>query len=593
MDRDNPAKRNARFAQRAIASLVAGGCAGFVISPGSRHTPLVMAAANAGVPTEVVLDERSAAFLALGWAKAAEAPVALMCTSGTAGANYLPAVVEAWETGVPLVVVTTDRPPEHLGIGAPQTTRQDGFYVHHAKGQCTIGAADDDSALAALGQFEELALLAAAGKPGPVHINVGFREPLWEPSPTALQQQATAPADSRRDAATQTGLDLPEQPRGLLVVGPVQEARPEAAAAVEALVTWAHERGWPVLADVASGLRQNARLAPALLNGYDLFLRSQAVRASLQPDVVVHVGRMPTSKTLFTWLQQLEDRGADVRHLSTDGQPHSLGRAPLVVPIRWQQLLESCQTAEPGAVPDNDWLAGWRRAESLAAAAAGDARSDAGLWEGSVAEIVCAVPADSTLVLGSGMPIRDADAYVPTYATNVRCLVNRGVNGIDGLLATAAGVALHDPDSSVRLVIGDQAFLHDIGSLALVAGRKNLEIIVINNGGSGIFEFLPISQAGAAFEKYFLAPQQADMLTAAAAYGIDATRCATNDALQTVLAAPGDGPRIVEVVVEREHNVYIHKEVGAAVTHALDQAFHLETTDGKGADADRRGVESG
>ena len=552
-----------------------------------------MAAAQAGVRTEVVLDERSAGFLALGWAKAAHAPVVLMCTSGTAGAHYLPAVVEAWETGVPLVLITTDRPPEHLGIGAPQTTRQDGFYTHHIKDQCTIGAADDASALTALGQLDELLKRAQSAKPGPVQINVGFREPLWEAAPTPLDLQDPVHPMSGIDAETDTAMELPDAVQGVLVVGPVQESRADAAAAVEALVVLAQDRGWPVLADIASGLRQHASLAPALVHGSDLFLRSGVARAALRPELVLHIGRMPTSKTLFTWLQQLEDDDVDVVHLSTDGQPHSLGHSPQVVKTTWPQLRVSCVAASQTGRDSGDWLQRWQDAQRLTLAAIDDASRDAGLWEGSAARTVSRMPTGSSLVLGSGMPVRDADTYVTRLAPGTSCLVNRGVNGIDGLLATAAGVATHDTGRPVRLLTGDQAFLHDVGSLAVVAKRPNLEVIVINNGGSGIFEFLPISQAGDAFEKYFLAPQQADIPSVAAAFGVEARRCTSIEALGEALAAPGLGPRIVEVVVDRAHNVYIHKQISATVIDRLDRELHTETTDGQRADAARGGVESG
>lgn len=593
MENDSLAKRNAQFAQQAISRLISGGCAGFVISPGSRHTPLVMAVASARVPTEVVLDERSAGFLALGWAKAACAPIALICTSGTAGAHYLPAAIEAWETGVPLVLITTDRPPEHLGIGAPQTTRQDGFYAHHVKDRFTIGAADEPSATAELEKLDELISLASTGKPGPVQLNIGFREPLWEATPTLLDFNRPVQPAREDEAAPEDSLVLPDTPHGVLVVGPIQEARPDAREAIEALVELAQRRGWPVLADIASGLRHDAPANPALVHGYDLFLRSAAARASLHPGLVLHVGRMPTSKTLFNWLQELEDRDVDVLHLSTDGQPHSLGRSPRVIPTSWRQLATSCQAAGSRSRQPGPWLEQWQRAQHLTFEIIEAQFDSAGLWEGAVARIASGMPANSSLVLGSGMPIRDADTYVTHLATETRCLVNRGVNGIDGLVATAAGVAAHKPDALVRLLVGDQAFLHDLGSLAVAASRPNLDIVVINNNGSGIFEFLPISEAGESFKKFFLAPQQTDILKAAAAFGIQARRCTSNEELEQFLGSPQQGPRITEIMVDRPHNVYIHKQISTAVTGRLDQEFHSETTDGKRANANKRGVESG
>ena len=594
MGNDNVPKRNAQFAQQAIARLISGGCAGFVLSPGSRHTPLVMAVANTGAPIEVVLDERSAGFLALGWAKTAQAPIVLICTSGSAGAHYLPAVIEAWETGVPLVLMTTDRPPEHLGIGAPQTTCQDGFYANHLKGRFAIGAADDESAIPQLDELDNLLLLASAGKPGPVQVNIGFREPLWEATPVPLDLADSAPAPAPEPAEVPVdSLELPDAQRGLLVVGPIQEARPDAAAAVSALVELAKKRGWPVLADIASGLRQGTAADSGLVHGYDLFLRSAATRTALRPELVLHVGRMPTSKTLFSWLQDLEDDGLDVQHLSTDGQAHSLGRSPSIIPTTWDQLAASSRAIQYETRPPGQWLQQWEDAALLTFAVVDAQFASAELWEGSVARIASGLPAGSNLVLGSGMPIRDADSYVTKLARETRCLVNRGVNGIDGLIATAAGVAAHNKETPVRLLVGDQAFHYDLGSLAIAAARPNLDIVVINNDGSGIFEFLPISQAGKAFEKFFLAPQQTDILTAAAAFGIQACRCNSNEDLTKFLDSPRQGTRIAEVMVDRRHNVYIHKQISDAVSGELDQEFYAEATDGKRTDARKRGLESG
>jgi 2-succinyl-5-enolpyruvyl-6-hydroxy-3-cyclohexene-1-carboxylate synthase len=554
---------------------------------------LVVAVANSRAPVEVVLDERSAGFLALGWAKAARAPIALICTSGSAGAHYLPAAIEAWETGVPLVLITADRPPEHQGIGAPQTTRQDGFYAHHVKGQFTIGAADDPSAAADLENLERLLVCACAGKPGPVQLNIGFREPLWEAGPTPLDQWDPAAKAREAEAAPEDSLVLPDARRGVLVVGPIQEARPESLEAVAALMDLAQRRGWPVLADIASGLRQQAPVNPALVHGSDLFLRSAASCTTLLPELVLHVGRIPTSKTLFSWLQELEDHDVDVLHLSTDGQAHSLGRSPRVIPTSWRQLVASCRAARSETRQPGPWLRQWQEAERLTFSVVEAHFDGAGLWEGAVARTASCVPAGSNLVLASGMPIRDVDTYVTQLTPETRCLVNRGVNGIDGLVATAAGVAAHDPDTLVRLLVGDQAFHYDLGSLAVAATRPNLDIVVINNNGGGIFEYLPISQAGAAFEKFFLAPQQTDILTAAAAFDIEACRCTSTEELEQFLDSPRQGSRIAEVMIDRPHNVSVHKRISTAVIARLDEEFYLETTDGKRANASKRGVESG
>jgi 2-succinyl-5-enolpyruvyl-6-hydroxy-3-cyclohexene-1-carboxylate synthase len=586
---DGVAQRNTRFARHVIARLISEGCAGFVISPGSRNSPLVVAIASAEIPCEVILDERSAAFFALGWAKAAYAPVALVCTSGTAGAHYLPAVIEAHETGVPLFLVTADRPPELQGIGAPQTTRQERFFGNHVKGFLAVGGADDADAEDVLESLGPLLAAATNAKPGPIHLNIGFREPLWEPGPV----DALLPEQGMPDANEQAEpIALPDAERGLLVVGPVQEARADARAAIEALARLAERRGWPILGDVASGLRQSGEGAAARVHAYDLFLRSGAAQTALEPELVVHVGRLPTSKSLFTWLQDLEDGGATVLHLSTDGQPHSLGRKPHVVDITWPQLLASCSEAQESLRGASGWLDLWRRAESETLAEIDARIDDTVCWEGAVAKVAARVPEGSHLLAASGMPIRDLDTFVGELPAGTVCLVNRGVNGIDGLIATAAGAAAQDPGRRTRLILGDLAFLHDLGSLALVAGRPNLEIVVVNNGGGGIFEFLPISQAGEVFEEFFLTPQRTDILAVTRAFGIEARRCTSPGQLEECLTAPLQGPRVVEFSVERARNVYIHNEVSEAVIARLDPVFNPEETDGEGSGGGRRGLES-
>ena len=238
------------------------------------------------------------------------------------------------------------------------------------------------------------------------------------------------------------------------------------------------------------------------------------------------------------------------------------------------------------------WLQAWRSAERRSARIVSALTAQAGLWEGAVAQAAADLPPGSSLVLASGMPIRDTDSHVPRLPPGTHCLVNRGVNGIDGLIATAAGVAAQDPSRRVRLLLGDLAFQHDVGSLALAATRPNLEIVVLNNGGGGIFEFLPISQAGATFEKFFLTPQRLDIVAAAGAFGIAAQRCSSLRELAAGAAGQPNGPRVLEVMVDRRHNVYIHKMISSAVIDGLEQAFFSEDNDGEGSGGTGRGVES-
>jgi 2-succinyl-5-enolpyruvyl-6-hydroxy-3-cyclohexene-1-carboxylate synthase len=581
MSTDNLASRNALFGQQVIERVLAAGCVGFVVSPGSRNTPLVMAVANASVPVKVVLDERSAAFFALGWAKAAKAPVALICTSGSAGAHYLPAIIEAWETGVPLMALTADRPTEHQGIGAPQTTIQEGFYSRHTKGYLGIGAADDPGAQEQLAGLEQLAELATRGKPGPIHVNIGFREPLWQATPHLQPVGHSKPMAVEADDLDQLP-ELPAVGRGLVVIGPVQEAQPQAGAATQAVVDLARSMGWPVLADIAANLRQNPANAGVLVNHYDLLLRSKSARAALQPEFVLHIGRMPTSKTLFSWMQELEDQGTRVWHLGSDGQAHTLAKNPKVFKTSWSRLGAYCQAATSQQPIESSWMTPWRLAEKAAQEVVTEQTSNAGLWEGAIAFAASRLPRDSRLVLASGMTVRDVDSYATTLAPGSECLVNRGVNGIDGLIATAAGVAAEDRSRRVRLVLGDLAFQHDLGSLALAVAEPNLDIVVINNGGGGIFEFLPIRKATDKFEQFFLAPQGFDISAVSRSFGVTSCRCESIDELALILSDSTPGCRLMEVMVDRENNVTMHRQIGSAAIARLNKEFSLEQIDGEG-----------
>ena len=592
MTAENIPHRNAEFAQQLVQRLCEAGCAGFVVSPGSRHTPIVMAAANTATPVEVILDERSAGFFALGWAKAAREPIALVCTSGSAGAHYLPAIIEARETGVPLIVVTADRPPEHQDIGAPQTTFQDGFYQRHIKGYLGIGAADDEQAFEKLPELASLVATVSQGKPGPVHLNIGFREPLWEAAPRALPRNRAIETPEPTPSLDELP-KLPSTQRGLVVAGPIQEAHPEAQAAARAVIQMARRLGWPVLADIASGLRQGPENSASLVSGYDLFLRSETVRSALEPDFVLHIGRMPTSKIVFTWLQALEDKGTQVWNITTDGQAHTLASKPRLVRTTWRKLGNYCQATSTETSPDPDWMQGWRRAETITQEVVSKQTAEVAIWEGEISAIATRIPRKGRLILASGMAIRDADSYASKLPPDSECLVNRGVNGIDGLIATAAGVAAQDSTRQVRLLIGDLAFQHDIGSLAAAATRPNLDIVVISNGGGGIFEFLPIRQATDKFDRFFLTPQNLNIPAVTAGFGIASYRCESASELELVLAAAKSGCRVTEVVVDRQHNVNIHKTIGSAVRARLNKEFLLEQVDGEGNTTPGGGLEPG
>jgi 2-succinyl-5-enolpyruvyl-6-hydroxy-3-cyclohexene-1-carboxylate synthase len=238
-------------------------------------------------------------------------------------------------------------------------------------------------------------------------------------------------------------------------------------------------------------------------------------------------------------------------------------------------------------------MEGWRKAETMTREVISEQTADVALWEGEISAIASRIPRKGRLILASGMAIRDADSYASKLPPDSECLVNRGVNGIDGLIATAAGVAFEDSTRQVRLLIGDLAFQHDLGSLATAAIQPNLDIVVINNGGGGIFEFLPIRQATDKFDRFFLTPQNLNIPAITAGFGIASYRCESASELELVLLGTKTGCRVTEVIVDRQYNVNIHKAIGSAVIARLDKEFLLEQVDGEGNATPGGGLEPG
>ena len=546
-----------------------------VISPGSRSTPLTIAfARHPGIESIAVLDERSAAFFALGLARRSHRPVVLLCTSGTAGANYFPAVIEAHESGVPLLVLTADRPPELRDCHSGQTIDQQklfGRYVnfHHE-------LAVPEASLPVLRYLRQTVAHAFArtGQPGgagPVHLNCPFRDPLPpHPDRTALAMKSRITAGFFAHlvpvAAAAERLVLPELPdlrRGLIVTGPHQPEAPARFAAVVELL--AHKTGWPVLADSLSPLRSFAAPGQPWVTAYDTLLRNDGLKKKLRPEFVLCLGGWPVSKVLRTWLEQIDAPTWLVTE--TSANPDALhGRTRLIC-----SDIEALADAMPERKTDGAYNAEWTCADALARAGL-DAQLARLKWlfEGKAAWLLAKhLPKDTPVFVANSMPVRDVEYFWPAGDRGQAMYFNRGANGIDGTLSTALGVAHGGPPAV--LLTGDLALLHDTNGFLLRPKFKgSLTIVLINNRGGGIFGHLPVARFDPPFEEFFATPQEADFRKLSAAYGVQ--HVAVRDWAQLgrlVSRLPARGIRILELRTDRKRDAAFRKDLFARVAAAL------------------------
>jgi 2-succinyl-5-enolpyruvyl-6-hydroxy-3-cyclohexene-1-carboxylate synthase len=552
------------------------GVAGACTSPGSRSTPLVLTLARDGrIPVSSHVDERSAAFFALGLAQATGRPAVLACTSGTAAANYAPAVIEAAEAGIPLIVLTADRPPELRDVGAGQTIDQIKLYGSSVKWFFELGT--HDATPERLRWIRQLACrahdTATGGRPGPIHINIPLREPLvlaapldgapgdgGRPEGAPWTARAVAPQDP---APVLAWLRAHAGGRGAIVAGRGADG-PVAARLAERLA-------WPLLADPLSG----ARTGGAAVAHYDALLRDAAWADAAAPAAVLRIGDLPTSKPLRQWLARLDPATTTQAALVDGGDWHDPDAALATVFPLDPAALGAIDEVFP---TDPAWLGRWRDADARAAAALAVTLGDDALNEPRIArELATAVPAGATVVVAASMPIRDVETFWPVLDPPPRVLANRGANGIDGTISTAYGVASASPDAPTFLLIGDVALAHDVGGL--LAGRRlglPLTIVVVDNAGGGIFDFLPVSTQGAEYEEHVLTPTGMDVARVAALYDAKYLEIADVAGLRAVLAARPEGTTLVHLRTERAANVALHRSAWAAVSQTLGAGIHSD-----------------
>jgi 2-succinyl-5-enolpyruvyl-6-hydroxy-3-cyclohexene-1-carboxylate synthase len=587
-------------------------------SPGSRCAPLVLTLAREQrLRCFSHVDERCAGFFALGLAKASGLPVAVACTSGTAAAELLPAAIEAREARVPLLLLTADRPPELRENGAGQAIDQLKLYGDAAKWFFEVGV--HEASAERLRWMRTLACraywTALEGRPGVVHLNFPLREPLiieeelpadvsGRPNGLPYVHRAPAPRASSA-AASALGALVAGARRGVLVAG-----RHERATALgQAAAAFAAAAGWPLLADPLSG----ARRGDAAIAHYDALLRDEGFAAGVRPDLVVRVGDLPVSRPLRGWLAGL----GGVRQVALD--PEAAWQDPAAV-LSDSLVLEpatalsrlASSLAEPSAPRpevEEDWLALWRSADERAAEAILGELAHHQISEPAVAsELGVLLPEHATLFVASSMPVRDIETFWPVRLDPPRVLCNRGANGIDGTVSSALGAAADaspaggagrssidgpSPSGPVVLLIGDVALAHDLGGL--LASRRlglDLTIVLLDNGGGGIFDFLPVSRSPMArasqspggeppggpdggedlYTRHVATPTGLDFAAAAALYGLSHERVQDVFAFRAALEGALErtaGSSVIEVSGDREANVELHRRVWEAVSRSL------------------------
>jgi len=591
---------NTALASTFAEELARGGLKRAVVSPGSRSTPLAVALwRQPEIEVTVIVDERSAGFFALGAAQASGEPVALLCTSGTAAANYHPAVCEADESALPLLVLTADRPPELRGVGAGQTIDQVKLYGSSVRWFCEVGThlADDEGLL----HYRSVAARALAGargeiRPGPVHLNLPWREPL-APIPVAGAVTATDPlalhgregrpltAVTRVDVEPSAFLldevagHLGDAIAGVIVAG--RQVDPELR---EPLAHLARASGFPILAEPTSQLRCGSHDRSHVVASYDLLLREEHFARSVVPDLVIRFGEMPTSKPLRAWLAA---SGADEIAIDPRGgwneptrRAAALLRAdPTELAAGWATRLEK----EPRPAPER-WLAAERTAQEAIEAALGTVpgsvetdAADAALGAAGATRItepalhraLGAAHRDGDLVYtASSMPIRDQEAFVATGAADALFLCNRGANGIDGLISSGIGAAAAS-GRPTTIITGDLGLLHDLGSLAALRHVDTpVRIVAIDNNGGGIFHFLPQQEALASdeFEGLLGTPRGVSTEKAAALFEVPHRHLTSLAELPDALAA---GTSLIEIRTDRTTNVASHRHITEAVGAAI------------------------
>jgi 2-succinyl-5-enolpyruvyl-6-hydroxy-3-cyclohexene-1-carboxylate synthase len=565
-----------------IDGLAKSGVREAVISPGSRSTPLaLLLAEHPDIRIYMNIDERSAAFFALGLAKASRQPVAILCTSGTAAANYYPAVVEANVSKIPLIVLTADRPPELRDVGAPQAIDQLNLYGDHVRWFREMALPEQGENMKKYACFQAARAVSVAGgpTPGPVHLNFPLREPLVP----RMDASGFQPSGSFPPAVSHSHYDVSEETieavsvlcqraeKGLIVCGVIDDAD-----FTEAAVELAETLGFPILADPLSQLRSMSQMSELIIDSYDAILRAEAAKAALEPDVVIHFGGLPVSKSLSLFLKSLPK----TTHIFVDG--NGGWRDPNYLSSEMIYCSETVFCKKLSQYPykkNAKWIDVWKQANDLAKKTIRshiDAVEE--LDEGKAVSMFCdLLPPESAVFVGNSMPIRDMDTFFHANNKNIRLLGNRGANGIDGIVSSAAGAAVHG--RPLFLLIGDLSFFHDMnGLLAAKQHNIHLNIILLNNDGGGIFSYLPQAEEGKHFEWLFGTPTGLNFEHAARLYGAQYAKVFQWEDLKIAMmdALEHEGIHIIEIPTDRDKNLQNHRLMWDQVSREINHFFQGE-----------------
>lgn len=576
----NDGNINVLWASLLVEELSRNGCNFFCICPGSRSTPLTAAVAqNETSESLICFDERSAGFFALGYARGSGKPAAVIVTSGTALANLLPAIVEASQENVPMLLLTADRPCELIDTGANQTIDQARIFGNYARWFTTLAPCPDVDVSRVLSTVDYALFRSASLRPGPVHINCAFREPL-EPVNEPFEKncfeklgfwlRSGAPLTTFSDGEVFVGERelqsvadrICRAERGLVVVGSIKRRHDR-----EAVRDFCKQLRWPVFADVASGLRDGGE---NLISHYEHLIAAKEESLS-NPDIVIQLGGRLVSKRLQEFLERSRCKGYILLDESPDRlDPGAIVTHRLVGSIaQTTNRLKKLIGKESTSALSEKYL---RESSELGQIVDHAINSSEILSEPFIVrEVLKGLPEDSALFLGNSMPIRDADMF-GWQMPNIEIGTNRGASGIDGTLSTACGFATGN-DKCTTLLVGDLAFLHDANALSLLAKiEKALTIVLINNGGGGIFSFLPIAAHEKIFTPYFDSPHSVKIAQLCRAFDVSHQRVATKGQLQSalLLARSSNHHLVIEAVTDRTQNTIFHDHIMKRVVSGLE-----------------------
>ncbi|WP_404444798.1 2-succinyl-5-enolpyruvyl-6-hydroxy-3-cyclohexene-1-carboxylic-acid synthase [Sutcliffiella horikoshii] len=564
-----------------VDELVKSGLEDAVISPGSRSTPIaLLLAEHPAIHVTVLIDERSAAFYALGLAKTKNKPVAILCTSGTAATNYYPAIVEAYQSRLPLIVLTADRPHELRDVGAPQAIDQLKMYGDYVKWFVEMALPEDTNAMI---RYARTMAARAAGTSlsapiGPVHLNFPLREPLipdlnakelwsrYKESNESIVEVNVGEYSISDEQAHFFAKLMSERKKGIIVCGEIPQVKIDECS--QAIAELSKTLQYPIFADPLSGLRTGPHPKETVVEGYDAFLRPDEVKEALEPEIIIRFGAMPVSKFLMQYIS----KSSNAVQIVVDGDGG--WRDPTLQAsymVHAEERLFCRKVLENLNARDSfEWLDYIKSLNNLTKKVLSEEQIG-NMFEGRViSELQTMLPDSSAIFVGNSMPIRDIDTFLFTDDKKVSVIANRGANGIDGVVSTA--LAASKAFENLVLVIGDLSFYHDMnGLLAAKLQKLNVTIVLVNNNGGGIFSFLPQSKVEKHFESLFGTPTDMEFEHAVKLYEGDYMKAENWAEFKKAVtySLQNKGLKVIEVPTNRAENEEIHRKLWKNVSQEM------------------------